>query len=82
MILETGYLKLTESNLRIETVGYKPVVWLTDSDNPSDHSLEFSAVDKTEVKVTVKWNKFFKRWMIWSKKNKITLDLPKRLKRE
>lgn len=70
-ILQAGFLKLTESNLRLDRVGYKPVVWLTEDSNVVGHGLEGSSVDKTEVKITVEHKKSYDYWKAWSRKNKI-----------
>lgn len=85
-ILGSQYLKLTESNLKPPkseediiaynngTLSlYKPVVWMTDIDTTHDDGLGLtgSIVDKTEVKVTIKKQAYFKRWTEWSEKNNI-----------
>jgi hypothetical protein len=81
MILESKYLKLTESNLRYdnaiislgcnEKVMYKPVVWFTTNLKTDGLGLEGSIVDKKEIRITVKWKSHYQKWMIWSRKNKI-----------
>ena len=71
-ILDDGYLKLTESNLRIPYQEmYKPVVWLTTSNIPEGHGLDNCIADKTEIKFTFSFQKHFKYWNNWSKENKM-----------
>ena len=71
-ILKSKCLTLTESNLRYHVEMYKPVVWLTnDANSALGLGLESSMVDKSEIKVTVKFLPHFKYWKVWSRKNKI-----------
>lgn len=74
-ILEAGYLKLTESNLRADVEMYKPVVWLTTEKEPDPDKLGLSGsiVDKTEIRIHVekKPNIPITAWEHFSKQNKI-----------
>lgn len=88
-IIEDGFLKLTESNLKDlrksnwDQVAYnqgtlklyRPVVWMTDLDTPDSHNLGLiSPVDKCEVKITIKKQQHFKKWLVWSRKNNINKE--------
>lgn len=88
-ILEDGHLRLAESNLKDHrktgfdaeayNAGtwplYKPVVWMTEADEPSAEKMGlYSAVDKTEVKITIKKQAWFKKWKDWSKANNINRE--------
>ncbi len=79
MIMESKCLTLTESNLVYEKPMYKPCVWLTTSEDPKNNGLDGSIVDKTEIKITVKWQKYLKFWVAWSKSNKIDKSWAKEL---
>lgn len=70
-IFQSKFLKLTESNLRLDKTMYKPVVWLTTVLEPTGQGLEGSIVDKTEVRITVEHKEKYKYWKVWSRKNKI-----------
>ncbi len=70
-ILESGYLKLTDSNLippdgtlltEIASKNYKPVVWLTDSLCTDGHGLDGGWTDKKEIKITVRRKPSMKWW--------------------
>mgnify|MGYP007039734252 CR=1 len=76
-IMSDGYLKLTESNLRLDVEMYKPVVWLTDLERPTkeDLALDGSRLDKTEVRVHVKKKVTFKTWETFANKNKMNKEL-------
>jgi len=96
-ILRTEYLKLTESNLKAPTQEevvnllkyggydstslYKPCVWLTTSNKTEGHGLDGSAVDKTEIKITVRWQKDFQNWKVWSRANGINKKWAKALEK-
>ncbi|ASN06851.1 hypothetical protein [Virgibacillus necropolis] len=72
-IIKVGFLKLTESNLRMDKELYKPVVWLTTAyePNPKGLGLTGSIVDKTEIRIHVKKKNSFQYWKSYSRKNKI-----------
>lgn len=80
-IFYSGYLKLTESNLRTTEEMYKPVVWLTTDKEPNAQNLGLngSMVDKTEVRIHVKKKptSTVKKWGQYSKKNKINKEWQK-----
>lgn len=96
-ILESGYLKLTESNLKDMRASnywdpiaynegtmklYKPVVWMTDLDTPDSNNLGLiSPVDKCEVRITIKKQPYFKKWLEWSRKNNINLEWARMLEK-
>lgn len=82
MILETGFLKLTPSGLKEtknprivngklidDNMDYKPVVWLTDSDQPLGLGLEGSTVDKSEIRITLLKKENYKYWLGWANNN-------------
>jgi hypothetical protein len=84
MILSTGYLKLTESNLkepkntRIEygivvddTMNYKPVVWLSDCKIPYGLGLDGSAVNKSEIRITIPKKEHYQYWLGWANRNRV-----------
>lgn len=81
IILHDGYLKLTESNLRMDLEMYKPVVWLTNSEVLSAYSLGLngSMVDKQEIKITLSDSPNYKNWTIWSHDNRIKKSVANRL---
>lgn len=61
---------------------YKPVVWLTDKEEPDEYGLGLhSTVDKTEIKITVKKMPYFKKWKEWSKANGINKEWAQALSR-
>lgn len=82
-----GKLRLTESNLknwgkigeydyeaynRWELKLYKPCVWMTSLEEPESFALGLhSAVDKTEIRITIKKQPYFKKWREWSRANNI-----------
>ena len=74
-ILNSGYLKLTESNLKEYVEMYKPVVWLTTQKEPEPYSLGLSGsfLDKTEIRIHVKRKPTptIKTWEQFSTKNKM-----------
>lgn len=70
-ILESGYLKLTESNLRFKEEMYKPCVWLTNSASPEGHGLEGSILNKKAVRIVINMSTKHKKWKKWSRKNNI-----------
>lgn len=49
-ILQDGYLKLTESNLRYPEKMYKPVVWLTTSEKYRRHGARKKRVRRQQKK--------------------------------
>ena len=71
-ILETGFLKLTESNLRIDIEMHKPVVWATTTKEPNGYGLglDGSMVDKTEIRIHLRKNNNFMHWSRFKKQNK------------
>lgn len=88
-ILENGYLKLSESNLtdwrkhRFDEVAYnngtmqlyKPVVWLTEDEEVTVENTGLnSSLDKTEIRIAVKKQPYFKKWKKWSKENNINKE--------
>jgi hypothetical protein len=88
LILNDGFLKLTESNLiapdgtfqtELKSKNYKPVVWLTDSEITGGNGLEGSMADKTEIKITVRKKPDFQWWHSWSRKNQIDKSWAKAL---
>ena len=70
-ILHLGYLKLTESNLRLDREMFRPVVWLTDSISVSGHGLEGSIADKHEIRIALNCKPDYQLWSAWSKDNRI-----------
>ncbi|GHU90465.1 hypothetical protein FACS1894202_10300 [Clostridia bacterium] len=71
-ILQSGRLALTDSNLNI-SVGGCGVVWLTTSPDPENHGLRFddaipAELDKTKIRITVRYKPSFKQWDEWSEK--------------
>jgi uncharacterized protein YdhG (YjbR/CyaY superfamily) len=74
-ILGAGYIALTESNLNT-LVGNCGVVWLTDSPQSEGHGLLFDPnipvdLDKTRIRMTVRYKATFKHWDEWSNKKGI-----------
>lgn len=78
-IMQDGFLKLTESNLRLDVEMYKPVVWLTDLAQPTARGLglDGSLLDKTEIRIHVKKKVTFKTWEAFAVKNKMNKELKK-----
>lgn len=80
-ILNSGHLKLTESNLRFDVEMYKPVVWLTNQKEPETFGLGLSGsiVDKTEIRIHVKKKPTptIKTWEQYSAKNKMNPEWKK-----
>lgn len=71
-ILKEKQLRVTCSNLSPYDFSLKPVVWLTTNKDPDrEGNALYSAVDKTEIRITVKRQKHHKYWPTWSRKNKI-----------
>ena len=87
LILETGYLKLTPSNLIKPTdlkfvkdeFGFfnavsaisdpvKPVVWLTDSKDPSGHG---NQKEKERIRITIPMKDSYKWWVTWAERNRM-----------
>lgn len=92
MIFKSGYLKLTESNLKAPTSRedalpkpdhelIKPVVWLTRDAIPMGLSLEGSIIDKTEIRITLRKRDHYEPWILWSRKNRINKTWAKCLER-
>lgn len=81
VILYDGYLKLTESNLRLEEEMYKPVVWLTSAEVLSAYALGLNGgiANKTEIKITLRESNNYKNWTIWSHDNRIKKSWANRL---
>ena len=50
---------------------YKPVVWLTSNNSPSNMGLDGSVFNKKEIKLTLKMREHYEKWDIWSSKNQI-----------
>jgi len=70
-IKKSGYLKTTTSNLDFNDFGKCPVVWLTSSPAPENNGLLFADnipddLNKTHIRITVRWKKYFKHWDSWS----------------
>ena len=95
-ILEEKKLRLSESNLknyakqgydweaynRGELKLYKPVVWMTEAEEPDVESIGlYSAVDKTAIKITIKKQAYFKKWKQWSRANGIEKEWARILER-
>ena len=85
-IMADGKLRLAESNLknwlklgydndaynRGELKLYKPCVWMTTLEEPNVFDLGLhSSADKTEIKITIKKQPYFKKWKDWSRANNI-----------
>jgi len=74
MILEAGYLKLTESNYSFSRAGMYPVVWLVDAFHVdgltnglnTEQTLAIGQ-DKTEIRFSIPMQPHFERWSSWSK---------------
>ena len=81
LILNSGFLDLTESNLKQDEIGYKPVVWLTRNDTPHGHGLEGCSLNKHEVRITINEQEHYENWHIWSRNNRIKTSWAKRLER-
>lgn len=81
IILHDGFLKLTESNLRMDVEMYKPVVWFTNNEVLSAYSLGLNGtiVDKQEIKITLSDSPNYKNWTIWSHDNRIKKSVVTRL---
>ena len=93
-IQESGYLKLTPSNLlkpvnphfeiqdgvRVfadETDSYKPVVWLTNLDDPTQHGLDLL---KQQIQIAIPYDKKKHIWWVeWKDKNRMKSSWFKRL---
>jgi hypothetical protein len=82
LILKSGFLKLTESNLLMPTSYedslpkeisqlYKPVVWLTSDYAPSKLGMETDFLNKHEIRITVREHKHYEPWLVWSRNNRI-----------
>jgi len=78
-ILQSGFLKLTDSNLiapdgtletELRSKSYKPVVWLTDSNSPEKMGLNDI---KMEVKITVARRDYMKYWKAWEPRKEMPL---------
>ena len=85
-ILNSGYLKLTMSSVKMptrwwvsnytqhtDTENYKPVVWLTDNPIPDalGNGLE-GVMDKVAVRITVKKDfEKYKYWLSWANANRM-----------
>jgi len=84
MILEDGFLKPTESNLRADIENVKNVVWLTDLYEPTPYGLGLvgSIVDKSEIRITITRSKKYKFWKVWSRQNKINKEWAKILEKD
>lgn len=94
-ILESGYLKLTESNLQLtkdwDIVAYnqgkqklyKPVVWLTDKaeEDAVGMGLESSKVDKTSIRIAIKKQPYHKKWSKWRREQGMDTAWAKEMER-
>lgn len=90
MIMKSGFLQLTESNL-IEAKTYKeampkelsqlykPVVWLTTTKTAQGNGLEKSMLNKYEIRITLRKREHYENWVLWSKNNRIKSSWAKRL---
>jgi hypothetical protein len=84
LILKSGYLELSESNLR-EPTSYNlkriqrgenipvsemfhPVVWLTDKKSSQYQGLDGSVLNKHEICITIKKRDHYQKWIHWKKK--------------
>ena len=69
-ILETGFLKLTDSMLKKDDKTYKPVVWLTSQKELTNNDIGQvgAGVDKTQIRIHIKKQQNFKHWNVFSKK--------------
>ena len=79
-IAESGYLKLTDSNLvapdgtwetELRSREYKPVVWLTDSKVPEGLGLS-SCPMKKRIRITVVKRDTMKYWKAWEPQKHMT----------
>ena len=94
-IKESGYLKLTPSNLlkpknphyikqedgtlcyADETDSYKPVVWLTSSESPQNHSIGFM---KEAIQIAIPYDEEKHQWWVtWKDKNRMDKSWCKKL---
>jgi len=74
LILEAGFLKLTESNHNLNRLGMYPVVWLTDSyevdgrkNGLNDDFTLSHGQDKTEIRFHIPIQPHFEKWSVWSR---------------
>ena len=91
LILNDGFLNLTESNLREPLPGqktanifdskdlYKPVVWLSRTADAGNCAVMSASVDKSEILITLREREHYQNWTIWSKSNRIKNSWAKRL---
>ncbi len=72
MILEAGFLKLTESNYSFDCAGMYPVVWMVDTfevdghkNGLNDDELLAYGQDKTEIRFSIPMMPHFEPWTKW-----------------
>lgn len=92
MIMKSGFLQVTESNL-IEPKNYqdalpkelsqlyKPVVWLTTTETAKGNGLEGGCLNKYEIRITLRKRDSYENWTLWSKNNRIKSSWAKKLSR-
>ena len=49
----------------------KPVVWMTDLQDPSGLGIETSMVDKRRIRITIPMKDSYKWWLTWAERNRM-----------